>query len=60
MIHPACDRARQALMGHQLPKLFSKVGLIDFMGTGHMLSICYTYFQMVFGDLLQEAQAAGQ
>jgi ubiquinone/menaquinone biosynthesis C-methylase UbiE len=60
MIHLACDRVRQGWMGRQLPKLFSEAGLIDIVVTGHMLSIDYAYFQMVFGGLLQEAQAAGE
>ena len=60
MIHLASDRVRQGWMGRQLPKLFSEAGLIDIVVTGHMLSIDYAYFQMVFGGLLQEAQAAGQ
>jgi ubiquinone/menaquinone biosynthesis C-methylase UbiE len=60
MIHLACDRVRQGWMGRQLPKLFSEAGLIDIVVTGHMLSIDYAYFQMVFGGLLQEAQEAGE
>jgi ubiquinone/menaquinone biosynthesis C-methylase UbiE len=60
MIHLACDRVRQGWMGRQLPKLFSEAGLIDIVVTGHMLSIDYAYFQMVFGGLLQEAQEASQ
>ncbi len=59
MIYLACDRVRQGGMGRQLPKLFSEAGLIDIVVTGHMLSIDYAYFQIVFGGLLQEAQAAG-
>ena len=60
MIHLACDRVRQGWMGRQLPKLFSSAGLIDIEIIGHMLSIDYDYFQMVFGGHLQEAQAEGQ
>ncbi len=60
MIHAACDRVRQGWMGRQLPTLFRLAGLIDLEITGHMLSIDYEYFQMVFGGLLQEAQAEGQ
>jgi ubiquinone/menaquinone biosynthesis C-methylase UbiE len=60
MIHLACDRVRHGWMGRQLPGLFSEAGLIDIVVTGHMLSIDYAYFQMVFGGLLQEAQEAGQ
>jgi hypothetical protein len=46
-------------MGRQLPALFREAGLVDIVVTGHLLSIDYEYFQMVFGGLLQEAQAAG-
>jgi ubiquinone/menaquinone biosynthesis C-methylase UbiE len=60
MIHLACDWIQQGWMGRQLPRLFGDAGLIDVVVTGHMLSIDYEYFQMVFGGLLQEAQAAGQ
>jgi ubiquinone/menaquinone biosynthesis C-methylase UbiE len=60
MIHLACDRVRHGWMGRQLPRLFSEAGLIDIVVTGHMLSIDYAYFQMVFGGLLQEAQTAGE
>jgi ubiquinone/menaquinone biosynthesis C-methylase UbiE len=59
MIHLACDRVRQGWMGRQLPALFREAGLVDIVVTGHLLSIDYEYFQMVFGGLLQEAQAAG-
>ena len=37
-----------------------EAGLIDIVVTGHMLSIDYAYFQMVFGGLLQDAQAADE
>jgi len=60
MIHLACDRVRQGWMGRQLPTLFREAGLVNIVVTGQMLSIDYEYFQMVFGGLLQEAQAAGQ
>ncbi len=60
MIHLACDQVRHGWMGRQLPTLFSEAGLNDIVVTGHMLSIDYAYFQMVFGGLLQEAQAAGK
>ena len=60
MIHLACDRVRQGWMGRQLPTLFRQAGLVDIVVTGHMLSIDYEYFQMVFSGLLQEAQTAGQ
>ncbi len=60
MIHLACDRIRQGWMGRQLPTLFRDAGLIDIETTGHMLSIDYEYFQMVFGGLLKEAQTEGQ
>ncbi|TME06508.1 MAG: methyltransferase domain-containing protein [Chloroflexi bacterium] len=60
MIHLACDSLRQGWMGRQLPKLFSEVGLSDIVITGHVLSSDYAYFQMVFGGLLQDAQAAGK
>ena len=52
MIHLACDRVRQGWMGRQLPTLFSEAGLIEIVVTGHMLSIDYAYFQMVFCGLL--------
>ena len=60
MIHLACDQVRQGWMGRQLPTLFRAAGLLDLEIIGHMLSIDYEYFQMVFGGLLQEAQAEGQ
>ncbi len=60
MIHLACDRVRHGWMGRQLPRLFSEAGLDDIVVTGNVLSSDYVYFQMAFGGLLQDAQAAGK
>jgi ubiquinone/menaquinone biosynthesis C-methylase UbiE len=60
MIHVACDSVRQGWMGRQLLTFFREAGLSDLVVHGHVLPSDYAYFKMVFGGLLQEAQAAGK
>lgn len=57
MIHLVCDSVRQGWMGRQLPQLFYAAGLRDIAVQGSVLPSDYAFFKMVFGGILQNAQA---
>ncbi len=59
IIHAACDQMQQGWMGRQMPRLFQQAGLSNIRVDGRMMHLNYTFFQMVFGGILQRAQAAG-
>ncbi len=59
MIHAACDQMQQGWIGRQMPRLFRQAGLSDIKVEGRMMQLDYAFFQMVFGGILQRAQAAG-
>lgn len=58
MIHVVCDGIRQGWIGRQLPHLFYAAGLSDILVQGNVLPSDYAFFKMVFGGVLQNAQAS--
>lgn len=59
MIHSACDQMVQGWMGRQMPRLFKQAGLSVIRVEGRLMPLDYAFFQMVFGGILQRAEAAG-
>lgn len=59
MIHAACDQMQQGWIGRQMPRLFRQAKLSDIRIEGRMMQLDYAFFQLVFGGILQHAQAAG-
>jgi hypothetical protein len=59
VIHAACDQMVQGWIGRQMPRLFKQAGLSDIRVQGRLMPLDYAFFQMVFGGILQRAQAAG-
>lgn len=57
MIHLVCDSVQQGWIGRQLPQLFYAAGLRDIVVQGNVLPSDYAFFKMVFGGILQSAQA---
>jgi len=59
IIHAACDQMQHGWIGRQMPRFFQQAGLSDIRVDGRMMHLNYSFFQTVFGGVLQRAQATG-